>query len=124
MIRQDANINLYKHQTNYPDKLCRCPRNLYLTFLHYCILSNYFENSAEYKYKQSIVSSSYATFIHTQTNHPSRRTTQASSFEQTNCADIVRLKGLSVCLAGFYTEKLFDELSFPCPSSFRQIIRV
>ena len=40
-------------------------------FLHYCILSN----SAEYnKYKQSVVR--LVQHLYTQTDHPSRRTTQ------------------------------------------------
>ena len=58
--------------------------NLYL-FLHYCILSNYFKNSAEHKYKQSVVH--LVQHLYTQTNHLSKRTTQASSSEQMNDAD-------------------------------------
>ena len=64
--------------TNYPDELCKSrieTRNLYL-FLHYCILSNYVKNSAEYKYKQSVVR--LVQHLYTQTDHPSRRTTQVS----------------------------------------------
>ena len=77
----------YKYKMNYPDELCKSPietRNLYW-FLHYCILSNYVKNSAEYKYKQTIVR--LVQHLYTQTDHPSRRTTQASSPEKTNYAD-------------------------------------
>ena len=86
-IRLIDHASSYKYNTNYLDELCKRPietRNLYW-FLHYCILSNYVKNSAEYRYKQSIVR--LVQHLCTQTDHPSRRTTQASSSEQTNYAD-------------------------------------
>ena len=73
-----------KHKINYPDELCKCPRQLYL-FLPYCILSNYFENIAEYQYYRSTIVR-VMQYLYTQTNHPSRRSTPANSSEQTNYA--------------------------------------
>ena len=85
-------------KTNYSDELfydyvkvletCTC-------FCHpYCILSNYFENSAghEFNYKQSIIISSCAAFIHTDGTYRQDELRKQASLNR-RTTQIVRLDG-------------------------------
>ena len=54
VIRLIDHLSKHKHKMNYPEELFEYRENLRLLLL-YCILSNSFENLAEYKNKQSAV---------------------------------------------------------------------
>ena len=78
--------------------------------VRYIEFFSFFKNCAEYKYKRNIVR--LMQHLYTRTDHPSRRTTQASPLNRR----IVLTDDPSTC-PRLYTDELSAELFFSCPSS-------